>query len=58
MTEGIYLKCDPYIGWSVVVRDTWGSERQLVNPTETLEEALRRAAIATGQPHYLKLTLE
>lgn len=56
MSEGVYLKCDPYMGWSVVVRDEWGNEQPVVTGAESLEDAMRKAAMSSGTPHYLKLT--
>lgn len=56
MNEGVYLKCDPYTGWSVVIRDQWGSERAVVSNAPTMEDAMRKAAISSNEPHYLKLT--
>lgn len=55
--EGVYLKCDPYVGWAVVVRDQYGNEKAVVSGVPTMEDAIRQAVVSTGQPHYLKLSV-
>jgi hypothetical protein len=56
--EGIYLKCDPYGGWSVIGTDGYGNTRQIVDPVPTMEEALRRLSISGDEPVYVKLIPE
>lgn len=57
MNEGIYLRCDPYGGWSVVVVDSAGGfVRELISPVPTMEEAMRRFATAAGNSILMKLT--
>jgi hypothetical protein len=53
--EGIYLKCDPYGGWSVIGTDGFGNERRLVEPAPTMEEAMRRLAILGNESVYVRL---
>jgi hypothetical protein len=56
--EGIYLKCDPYGGWSVIATDGYGIVRELVEVVGSMEEALRRLAISGNEPVYMKLIPE
>lgn len=55
MGEGVYLKCDPHSGWSVIASDNYGNFRTVVEPVETMEEALRRLSIVGSEPVYVKL---
>lgn len=57
MTEGMYLVCDPDVGWSVRALDQHGNTLDiLTHGHPTLEAALRALAINLNKPIAIKLS--
>lgn len=56
MNQGIFLRCDPYAGWTVVMVDEYGNEQIMVFSCQTMEEALRKFTIQLNKPVQIKIS--
>ncbi len=55
METECYLVCDPYSGWSVFWFDQLTYKKVVTAKRQTLQEAIRDAAISLGTPVCIKI---